>query len=57
VILLDTSGLLAATDASQRWHSEAVAVLAHDSGPRLPSPFVLAGLDYLLATRVVERAR
>jgi predicted nucleic acid-binding protein len=57
VILLDTSGLLAAIDASQRWHSEAVAALVAGPAPRLLSPFVLAELDYLLATRVGEPAR
>ncbi len=57
MILLDTSGLLAAIDASQRWHSEAIAALSGASAPRLLSPFVLTELDYLLATRVGEPAR
>jgi predicted nucleic acid-binding protein len=52
VIVLDTSGLLAALDADQRHHEPARAVLAADPGPLLLSPFVLAELDYLLATRV-----
>jgi predicted nucleic acid-binding protein len=52
VILLDTSGLLAALDASQRLHAEAAACLASARGPLCLSPFVLAELDYLLATRV-----
>jgi predicted nucleic acid-binding protein len=57
LILLDTSGLLAALDAAQRAHSESAASLAAASPPRLLSPFVLAELDYLLATRVGRIAR
>jgi predicted nucleic acid-binding protein len=57
VILLDTSGLLAALDASQRWHAEAVASLDAASPPRLLSPFVLAELDYLLLAKVGQSAR
>jgi uncharacterized protein len=56
VILLDTSGLLAAIDSSQHRHTAAVAALATARGPLLLSPFVLAELDYLLATRVSEEA-
>lgn len=52
MILLDTSGLLAAIDSSQRTHAAAGAALAAASPPRLLSPFVLAELDYLLSTRV-----
>jgi predicted nucleic acid-binding protein len=57
MILLDTSGLLAALDASQNWHAQASASLAGTTPPRLLSPFVLAELDYLLAARVGEVAR
>jgi predicted nucleic acid-binding protein len=57
VILLDTSGLLAALDAAQRRHPEAAASLAAAIPPLLLSPFVLAELDYLLAGRVGEAAR
>lgn len=49
MILLDTSGLLSALDASQRQHAACAAVLAGASPPLLLSPFVLAELDYLLA--------
>jgi uncharacterized protein len=56
VILLDTSGLLAAIDASQRDHSVAAAALRGAPAPRSLSPFVLAELDYLLTTRVSEAA-
>ena len=52
MILLDTSGLLAALDSSQRQHAQAVSALQDARGPLVLSPFVLAELDYLLATRV-----
>ena len=52
MIVLDTSGLLAALDASQRDHREAAAALRAAGPPRLLSPFVLAELDYLLSSRV-----
>jgi hypothetical protein len=52
MIVLDTSGLLAAIDASQRQHAACVALLAHTRPPLILSPFVLAELDYLLATEV-----
>jgi predicted nucleic acid-binding protein len=56
VIVLDTSGLLAALDAEQRHHEPAREVLAADPGPLLLSPFVLAELDSLLIDRVGPRA-
>jgi predicted nucleic acid-binding protein len=56
VILLDTSGLLAAIDASQRQHDAARRALAQAPPPWILSPFVLAELDYLLATRVGQSA-
>lgn len=53
MIVLDTSGLLAALDSSQRMHRPAAEVVrAAPPGSLLLSPFVLAELDYLLATRV-----
>jgi hypothetical protein len=55
VILLDTSGLLSALDASEPRHLASASVLLHDPGPRLLSPFVLAEIDYLLSTRVSPR--
>jgi uncharacterized protein len=57
VILLDTSGLLAALDASQSHHTAAAASLAAARPPLLLSPFVLAELDYLIASRVGPVAR
>jgi predicted nucleic acid-binding protein len=52
VILLDTSGLLAAIDGSQRDHAACAAALKRATAPLLLSPFVLAELDYLLARHV-----
>jgi hypothetical protein len=52
LILLDTSGLLAAIDASQQDHAACEAILKESRGPLLLSPFVLAELDYLLARHV-----
>ena len=52
MIVLDTSGLLAALDADQRHHERARQALDADPGPFLLSPFVLAELDYLLLERV-----
>jgi uncharacterized protein len=54
-IVLDTSGLLAAIDAAQRSHREVREVLEHTDAALLLSPFVLAELDYLLATKVGAR--
>ena len=52
MILLDTSGLLAAIDEDEHRHAAAAASLRHAAPPRILSPFVLAEVDYLLATRV-----
>ncbi len=57
MILLDTSGLLSALDASQSHHEEAAASLASARPPLLLSPFVLAELDCLIASRVGSTAR
>lgn len=59
MIIVDTSGLLSAIDASQHRHREAASALRAAAPPWVLSPFVLAELDYLLATRVgadTERA-
>jgi uncharacterized protein len=56
LILLDTSGLLAAWDDREPRNVEARRALSSARPPRLLSPFVLAELDYLLAKRV-GRAR
>lgn len=52
MIVLDTSGLLAAIDSSQRFHGAAKEAVENTSGPLLLSPFVLAELDYLLLSRI-----
>lgn len=52
MIVLDTSGLLAAIDGSQRQHHAAAEILRRATEPLLLSPFVLAELDYLIAKRV-----
>lgn len=49
MILVDSSGLLAALLPDQRWHSEALRCLNDEAGPLVLSPFVLAETDYLLA--------
>ncbi|MEJ7816660.1 MAG: PIN domain-containing protein [Rubrobacter sp.] len=51
-MVLDTSGLLAAIDSTQSRHAGARQAVEQSDGPYLISPFVLAELDYLLATRV-----
>ena len=56
MILLDTSGLWAALDARAPMHTAAKAVIRADGGPLVLSPFVLAELDYLIATRVSAAA-
>ena len=48
MILLDTSGLLAALFPDQRLHKECAAALRDAEPPRILSPFVLAELDYLI---------
>jgi predicted nucleic acid-binding protein len=52
LILVDSSGLLAAIDSSQREHTAAAHALEAAEPPLLLSPFVLAELDYFLATRI-----
>jgi hypothetical protein len=56
MMLVDTSGLLAAMDASQRHHAAARRALEAAPPPWILSPFVLAELDYLLARRVGQAA-
>ena len=52
MILLDTSGVLAWIDGSQTYHRAVVEAMSAVEAPFILSPFVLAELDYLLATRV-----
>lgn len=48
MILLDTSGILAALFADQRHHEECAKALRAAKPPRIISPFVLAETDYLI---------
>ena len=48
MILIDTSGPLAALFPDQRRHKECAAALRDAEPPRIISPFVLAELDYLI---------
>ena len=52
MILLDTSGLLAAIDKSQRQHAACAVALESAAPPLMLSPFVLAELDYLVLRHV-----
>lgn len=57
MILLDTSGLLAAMDRSEPLHAETARSLAEAGPPLVLSPFVLAELDYLLGKHLGPEAR
>lgn len=52
MILCDTSALLAAFDAGEPRHADAVDALARERGPLVLSPFVLGEFDYLVQTRL-----
>lgn len=52
MILLDTSGLLAALNGRDPDHARAASALAEARPPRLLSPFVLAEMDDLLGKKV-----
>jgi hypothetical protein len=56
LIVVDTSGLLAALDVDSRAHEAARAVLEAEDDPPLLSPFVLAELDYLIGVRLGAHA-
>ena len=56
MILIDTSGLLAALDAGDPRHHAARAAIRASDGPLALSPFVLAELDDLISTRVSTTA-
>jgi uncharacterized protein len=55
LILLDTSGLLAAFDESEPRHIAALAAIRSSRPPRLLSPFVLAEIDYMLTSHFGDR--
>ena len=50
-IICDTSGLLAFFDVAEAYNKPAAELLHAETGPFVVSPFVVAELDYLLATR------
>lgn len=52
MILADTSGLLALFNEREPRHQDAAAALAEERDPVVVSPYVVAELDYLLATRI-----
>jgi predicted nucleic acid-binding protein len=51
VLVCDTSGLIAYFDASDAHHGAVSTAVEAEPGPFIVSPYVLAELDYLLATR------
>ena len=51
MLICDTGGLVAFFDASDAHNAVVTAVIDRDPGPFVVSPYVLAELDYLLATR------
>jgi uncharacterized protein len=52
VIILDTSGLVAAYGRDQVHGQQVLETLTGDAGPLVLSPFVLAELDYLITSRL-----
>jgi hypothetical protein len=51
MLLCDTSGLIAYFDTSDAHHAQVGAAIEDDPGPFIVSPYVLAEVDYLVATR------
>jgi uncharacterized protein len=51
VLICDTSGLIAYFDEDEESHRRVVATVEEDPGPFVVSPYVLAEIDYLLASR------
>lgn len=52
MIVADTSGLLALFNRREPTHQAVTAVVAAETEPMVVSPFVVAELDYLVATRI-----
>jgi len=50
-VICDTSGLLAFFDVAESQHGTVTEAIIGEDGPFVVSPFVIAELDYLLATR------
>lgn len=51
MLVCDTSALIAYFDASDASHQDVNAAIEADEGPFIVSPYVVAEVDYLLATR------
>jgi len=56
MIVADTSGLLALYNAAEPAHAAVSRLVAELREPLIVSPYVVAELDYLVATRVGPRA-
>jgi uncharacterized protein len=52
MIVADTSGLLALFNAAEPAHAAVARIVGGEPDPLVVSPYVMAELDYLLATRV-----
>jgi predicted nucleic acid-binding protein len=52
VILADTSGLLSLYNRREPTHPSVGEAVAQEQGPFVVSPYVIAELDYLVATRL-----
>jgi uncharacterized protein len=55
MIVADTSGLLALFNEAEPAHVAVARIVGGESDPLVVSPYVMAELDYLLATRVGPR--
>ncbi|MCC7077351.1 MAG: PIN domain-containing protein [Acidimicrobiia bacterium] len=51
-MIADTSGLLALFNDREPRHADVTAVVSREAGPLVVSPFVLAEIDYIVATRL-----
>lgn len=51
MLICDTSALIAFFDSGEPSHEDVAGVLEADPGPYVVSPYVLAELDHLIATR------
>lgn len=56
MIVADTSGLLAVYNTAEPAHAGVARAVAEEREPLVVSPYVVAELDYLLATRVGPQA-
>lgn len=51
MLICDTSGLIAFFDRAEPSHADVAGAVEADPGPYVVSPYVLAELDYVVATR------